>query len=278
MLIATKIRETSNDEESIELGDSEYRKLHIAGGLLLHFLSEKEKNYEEPTRKGTARGEPIGLSLKKYRAVLYSLTSLDLIRMSKKVGVYYGLLRKWRTEAEFKRRMKELTQEFAPLFIDSLLEKWVVQDKGFAEYMDTSASSISDRIKGYGLTDYNPEFTEDEVQFYSSPLKKVLIEQLFLLGDEDSFLFMFSPFITICRALADEKSSRERLLSEVLDQQKIANKNIHELIQMSFGVLADTTPDVKDRYSAIKWLEAAKEVAGRLEQVAEEVKKIIPLR
>jgi hypothetical protein len=286
-----KISMISNDEKSIRSGYSGYRKPDV-GGLLLRFLREKEKNYREPTRRGTPRGEAIGLSLKKYRATLYSLTSIDLIAMSKKLGVSYGLLRKWRTEPGFKKQIEELIQEFAPLFIDCLLKKWVVEDKGFAEYMDTSASNISDRITGYyglrhlapklhsrrqmQLTKDGPELlAEDEGKFYASPLKKVLIKKLFLLGDEDSFLFMFSPFITICRSLADEKSSRERLLSEVLNQQKIANRNIAELIETSSGILEDPTRSESERDSAIRGLERAKELAVMQERVAEELAKII---
>jgi hypothetical protein len=279
----------SNDGKSIRSGYSGYRKPDV-GGLLLRFLREKEMNYDEPTRRGTPRGEPIGMSLKKYRATLDSLTSIDLIAMSKKLGVSYGLLRKWRTEPGFKKQIEDLIQEFAPLFIDCLLKKWAVRDEGFAKYIE--AGDISERIiEYYGLRHLAPKLhsrrqmqltndcpdllAEDEVKFYASPLKEVLIKKLFLLGDEESFFFMFSPFITICRSLADERSSRERLLSEVLNQQKNANQNIAELIETSCGILEDPTRGESERNSAIKWFERAKELAVMQERVTEELKKII---
>jgi hypothetical protein len=185
-----------------------------------------------------------------------------------------------------------LIQEFAPLFMGCLLKKWVGQDEEFAKCIETSTSDISDRITGYyglrhlapklhprrqmQLTKDDPELlAEDEVKFYAPPLKEVLIKKLFLLGEEDSFFFMFSPFIAICRLLADEKSSRKRLLSEVLTQQKNANQNIGELIEMSCGILKDPTRHESERDSALGWLEGAKELAVMQERVAEEIGKII---
>jgi hypothetical protein len=279
----------SNDRESIRIGDGGYRKPDV-GGLLSRFLREKEKNYDEPTRRGTPRGEAIGLSLKKYRATLSCLTSNDLIAISKELGVSYGLLRKWRTELGFKKQIEELIQEFAPLFIGCLLKKWAVRDEGFAKYI--KAGDISERIiESYGLRHLAPKLhsrrqmqitndgadvlAEDEVKFYASPLKEVLIKKLFLLGDEESFFFMFSPFITICRLLADERSSRERLLSEVLNQQKIGNKKIAELIEKSSGILGNPTRGESERDSAIKSLEGAKELAVMQERVTEELEKIL---
>jgi hypothetical protein len=287
-----KIQMISNDEESVRIGDSGYKNPGIeAKGLLLRFLREKEKNYREPTRRGTPRGEAIGLSSKKYRATLLSLTSMDLISISKELGVSYGLLRKWRTEPGFKKHIEELIQEFAPLFIECLLKKWAVRDEEFAKSI--KAGVISERIaEYYALRHLAPKLhsrrqmqltkkdgpdllAEDEVKFYAPPLKEVLIKKLFLLGDEDSFFFMFSPFITICRSLADEKSSRERLLSEVLDQQKNANQNIGELIEMSCGILKDPTRHESERDSALGWLERAKELTVMQERVTEELEKII---
>jgi hypothetical protein len=279
----------SNDRKSIRIGDGGYRKPDV-GGLLSRFLREKEKNYHEPTRRGTPRGEAIGLSLKKYRATLSCLTSNDLIAISKELGVSYGLLRKWRTEPGFKKQIEELIQEFAPLFIGCLVKKWAARDEGFAKYI--KAGDISERIiEDYGLRHLAPKLharrqmpltndgpgllAEDEVKFYASPLKKVVIKKLFLLGDEESFFFMFSPFITICRSLADERSSRERLLSEVLNQQKIASKKIAQLIEKSSGVLGDPTRGESERDSAIKSFERAKELAVMQERVTEELEKIL---
>jgi hypothetical protein len=241
-----------------------------AKGLLLRFLREKEKDYHEPTRKGTPRGEDIGFSLKKYRATLYALTSMDLIEMSKKLGVSYGLIRKWRTEPIFKKQIEEHIQEFAPLFVVSLLKKLVVEDEEFAEYYENS-----DGITRYELENYDPEVLEDEVKFYSSPLKKVLIKKLFALGREHSFLFLLLPFVNICRSMGDEKSSRERLLSEVLDVQKSTDRNIAELIDMSLAIFDDPKRLESERNTAIKYLEGARELAMRQERVREEVEKIL---
>jgi hypothetical protein len=248
-----------------------YKKPGInAKGLLPRFLKEKEKDYEEPTRKGTPKGENIGFSLQKYRATLYALTSVDLTEMSKKLGVSYGLLRKWRTEPTFKEQIEEHIQNFAPLFVGSLLKKLVVMDEGFAEYYDTSGG-----ITGYDLNDYNPDLLEDEVTLYSSSLKKVLIQKLFALGREDSFLFLLLPFINICGSLADDKTSRQRLLFEVLNEQKNTDRNIAELIGMSLDILNDSKRLESERGTWTKYLEEAKGLAMRQERVREELEIIL---
>jgi hypothetical protein len=81
-------------------------------GVLGRFVSDKLKNYLEPTRAGTPKGEAIGLSRKKFRAALLSLTSVDLLTQAKLIGVSYGVLRKWRTEEALLKEVRRLENEF----------------------------------------------------------------------------------------------------------------------------------------------------------------------
>ena len=76
------------------------------------FIIEKIKQYREPQRKGTPRGVEIGLSLRKYSAAGWSLKNISLKELAEKVGVSYGLLRKWKTEKAFKEQIAELQSEF----------------------------------------------------------------------------------------------------------------------------------------------------------------------
>lgn len=81
-------------------------------GILGAFIEAKLRGYVEPERAGTPKGEPIGMSRKKYHAALLGLTSVDLRKQAKQIGVSYGVLRKWRTEEAFDLCIDQLTDEF----------------------------------------------------------------------------------------------------------------------------------------------------------------------
>src|SRR5262249_18262949 len=86
--------------------------------LLPKFIDDKLSTYVEPTKKGTPKGEPVGFSLTKYRATLYALrervleSTEDLIAQAKELKVSYGLLRKWRSEQDFKHLVSRHEKEF----------------------------------------------------------------------------------------------------------------------------------------------------------------------
>ena len=81
--------------------------------LLLDFLNGKINKYREPQRRGTRKGEVIGLSLVKYIAALRSLYKVKIKDVAEQLGVSYGLLRKWRTEEVFKKQVASFEKEFA---------------------------------------------------------------------------------------------------------------------------------------------------------------------
>jgi hypothetical protein len=75
------------------------------------------EDYVEPTRMGTPRGMPIGFSREKYAATLLILAEhkgqkqiADFLKIS------HELLRKWKTESDFKKQVEEHKREFAALF------------------------------------------------------------------------------------------------------------------------------------------------------------------
>src|SRR5262245_57044071 len=77
------------------------------------FITDQLKAHPEPSREGVPRGDPIGFSQAKHRAYLYSaLSSLSEKEISERAGVSYAGLRKWRTEAEFKKRRPEVFEAF----------------------------------------------------------------------------------------------------------------------------------------------------------------------
>ena len=76
-------------------------------GALGGFLESRLRQYVEPSREGTPKGQPVGFSRSKYHATLLGLTSLDLHRQAREAGVAYGVLRKWRTETAFKKAVTQ---------------------------------------------------------------------------------------------------------------------------------------------------------------------------
>jgi len=241
-------------------------------GLLLRFIKEKRESYVEPSRKGTPRGEIIGLSLEKYMASLFMLTSMNLKRISERSKVSYGLIRKWRTEAPFKGQIEKHIMEYAPLFIGYQFKRWAEKDEVLSEYYYDSG----DFPPEYDLKDYDPSlFMDDEIKYYGSSLKKALSEKLFILGEEIPFLLVYPAFINICRSLADEKGSHERLLLKALDGQQWGVRKIADLIKRAIPILRDPESSESDRNSAIGWLEGAMSAARMQGSVIGEVKKIL---
>jgi len=90
--------------------------------LLTEFFQNQLDNYREPQRQGTPRGERIGLSKVKFYASLFALLNSDLRAIAKHLGVSYGLLRKWRTEKEFKKVVNDHCDRFTVIIFKHLLE------------------------------------------------------------------------------------------------------------------------------------------------------------
>ena len=85
-------------------------------GLLSRFIRDELARHVEPARRGTPRGAPVGFSRKKLAAALGALTSTDVQQTAREVGVSYGVVRKWRTEAPFKALIERLEDEFVARF------------------------------------------------------------------------------------------------------------------------------------------------------------------
>jgi hypothetical protein len=106
-------------------------------------------------------------------------------------------------------------------------------------------------------------------------LKKELFAKLLTLGEEIPFLLLYSPFINICRFLADEKGSRERILLKALDGQQWGVGNIADLIKRAIPILRNPESSESDKNSAIGWLEGAMSAAMMQDRAISEVKKIL---
>lgn len=85
-----------------------YIEMHVKSSL---------RDYREPERKGTPKGDKIGMSKRKKFAAMfcaaYPLVSLRYI--AERCGVSLGVLRVWRTQDDFKRETGEFAYTYGAM-------------------------------------------------------------------------------------------------------------------------------------------------------------------
>jgi hypothetical protein len=133
--------------------------------LLDSFFKEKILEYDEPQRKGTPRGEPIGFSAKKYYAALMMLKKFPLKDLAGMINVSYGLLRKWRTEDKFIEQIEKNETDFTLRVFKHLVKRGEKQKKLRDDYFNKSVEYIA--------ATYPPLLTLNEfndLKFYTNSL------------------------------------------------------------------------------------------------------------
>lgn len=101
-----------NFNKAVETLLAESRDIRKDFAILLakYFADAALENYQEPTRAGTAKGDPVGLSRKKLRAaclmVLYP-GCLKLKEIAEMAGVTSRVLTVWRTHEQFREAMEQ---------------------------------------------------------------------------------------------------------------------------------------------------------------------------
>ena len=241
-------------------------------GLLLSFMKEKAKNYTEPTRRGTPRGEAIGLSSKKYLATLYMLTPSALELLGQALGISYGLLRKWRTELLFKNQIEENAREFAAIFIDHLMEKWVKEDEDIKDVFNMGMLKGKAELEGYD--DVLLTGLMDETKFYSSQLKDAITDELVKLGQNNPYLFWDPLFIKSYLALVHERSLHRKLnhlLLFVLGAECDMEEEDKIIVEDVVSILEKPKLSKNKRMEAINKLEGWKDIQKRRDRIMGEL-------
>lgn len=80
------------------------------------FILEKLSEYQEPIRKGTPKGDPIGFSKKKYHTVLLTVAGFKRKEISRFLNIKPGTLRSWMVEDNFINCCSEHFIEFCNFF------------------------------------------------------------------------------------------------------------------------------------------------------------------
>jgi len=133
----------------------------VPAGALSAFIVRHAQQYVEPERRGTKRGDPIGLSAAKYRASLMVMTRLSLRDAARAAGVSYGVLAKWKTEDDFMRQVDAHIARFVAIDWNAVLSLSAIQhEKDLAalfelprDKADAAIGAFSPRIVYCG--DYN---------------------------------------------------------------------------------------------------------------------------
>lgn len=159
--------------------DDESGNIH---GLLFKFIKSKLNKYIEPQRKDTPKGHAIGFSRKKYKAILYLLTSYKIKNIAKEVGVSEALLRKWKTEGKFIKKIEEHKKEFIKYHLEGLKKLKGFADEAYKieeEILDKTklehAVKMHDIIEKRGKLNTD-NFILDDYRFYNASLLANIIE------------------------------------------------------------------------------------------------------
>lgn len=152
--------------------------------LVIRHADERIRDYEEPTRAGTKKGEPVGLSAKKFRAaILLALypKCLTVKEIAKLSGVSNDVLRVWRTEPEFQAAVFERQGKFG-IEIARLIDLNISQQK---------QTFFSD--DGFdGIKDY-ASFPIGVVLFFNSVVYVTVLGRIVEKAKHD--ILLYGPFL-----------------------------------------------------------------------------------
>jgi len=107
-----------------EVKEYRERKKQTAISLVEAYSEGRLEGYVEPERSGTPKGDPVGFSRKKLRAVHLMVLhpqTLKLKDIAEIAGVSEGVIRVWRTQGQFIEAIKEFGSALAQ-FISAIIE------------------------------------------------------------------------------------------------------------------------------------------------------------
>ncbi len=200
--------------------------------LLLDFIQTKIYTYVEPQRKGTPKGSAIGLTKVKYTATLtflYGLKPKPMKTMAKSLKVSYGLLRKWSTEKQFKKQLRQNVQEFSQVFWDYIVESYNKHAAEMKAFLKKPAEQLASEGWPQMITNADLKPLEDFKE-YSFVLQIVILAQTEnILKNPDPVLAYYVSAIleNLARRaglppsqelIAKEKEFRNRLEATILDR------------------------------------------------------------
>lgn len=216
--------------------------------LLEEFIIKKYKNYLEPERKGTPKGDPIGFSRNKYEASLYMLFDLKQKDLAKNLNISYGLLRKWNTEKAFKSIIKGHCIEYAQHVLTYLREKVNTELQQYDELLQKPIDEIA------AYTQPHWDFKEFGDYKIYNPILKVMIAIFFSDTAEKVVPENDLPFMSTLLAVigAFRHFSGIKMPESLKEAENKALKSLEKtLLQRVKDILLKKTITEKDKKQAV---------------------------
>jgi hypothetical protein len=186
------------------------------------WLSQYIREHGEPTRAGTPRGEPVGMSRRKRRAAMLTILhskTFGLRLLSRLAGVSEGFLRVWRTEDEFKSVAKDTCKEFATHIINTIFQEFEmpvykqnkINPRGATPYLNFEISGIGQKPNLYAtLLGKQPSYAIllDVFPHFNIEIFETVMQWLFeKLRTKGMAYVVLMP--SILRALATARASKD---------------------------------------------------------------------
>lgn len=217
--------------------------------LLQAFISHKRESYTEPSRSGTPKGEPIGLSKQKHYAALLMMLNIPQEEIAKQAGVSYGLLRKWNTEPLFKATVEQHFMDFAAYFFKHVQQRDQQQAAAYAQFMN---ESDKDMLKSPFPRQSYDVFSD--AKQYSPRLITAIYEMIMTYSqgkDRTHHLSLLVAFLTIVKNCSGAEELAKAFQTSGIDLTTILGSSQKTLINAIKDTLSKNTITDKERKEAL---------------------------
>jgi len=266
------------------------KKGAIMEQLLTYYLIHKFQNYKPKAGKG--KGIPF-FSWEKYCASVLSITSMAPKDVARHLKISYGVLRIWKTEAQFKELVAKHREEFILIFIKYAHEKGKEAEQQAKSIFKKSLREIADTaslviVKYDELNDadlYGDALVDGILLFYGElvdakwkNIEKTKKQKFDVVKEMKSMNFMDS-FRTAIRALLFKikKTHKDKKLMRALRREGEMIKKEAQVIRLGLivSLLLCEEKLTKNRKKRIVYILSAmkKEAREELEEAREELEK-----
>lgn len=173
-----------------------HKSFLLKHGIILDYQRHALKNFVEPSRKGTARGDKIGFPKHKYICCLVvGITNFKpkfiADTYGKRYGFSYGLLRKWKTESDFIAEAEQHREDFIRYMMKIVLDAAETKATAWDDYMELGAELTEDEflileaIRDKDLKIFHPDIV-DKLQ---REMRILFDEALQLITDNGGLIY-----------------------------------------------------------------------------------------
>lgn len=198
--------------------------------LLTKFVVEKRESYVAPLKRETKKGSQNPFSKAKYNASLIMLMDPmvgdNYKKLAKRLGVSYGVLRKWVTEDAFNKMVDKHCEEFSEIFLKNLLNENKKTKKELQKYLKKPLSKIADTPAPLTnmasiITDWTSCNTDLKSKILESCIKKIKAKDE-LIKEEDKFI-LYTDILTLLGTVGSKRRKKK-----INDLAKIAKTGFLE--------------------------------------------------